>query len=171
MEFIDMSYKGFSFPVNPASIKTQMKKRTVKKDVMSFASKVKETGFEPAVISGSGSFSGDKAQESAHELMRIFKEEGSAYLFSPEFFPLKAFFTELQLKADASKRCIEYSFKFVEDSVNKKSRFDFRFTYAFEGENLFDISNRTGVPVEKLFKLNDYEDLFSVSQGDKVWLK
>ena len=171
MEYIRMKYKGFSFPVNPESVETEFMKKISKREPLFSHTRVEEAGYEPTVLSGSGCFTGEKASENAHALMKLFKEDGSAYLFSPEFCPLKAFFTGLKLSAAASKDCIKYSFTFVEDCAGKKSRFDFGYTYALRGENLYDVANRTGVSVDRLFAANSYEDLFSVSEGDKIWLK
>lgn len=171
MNYIQMHYKGFTFPVNPAAVETSLSKRLGRRDVLFAGARIQETGEAPAVIRGRGCFIGEQASEQAQQLMKLFKEHGSAYLFAPEFYPLKAFFTELTFSTDAQNNRIDYTFTFTEDCVNKQSHFLFRYTYARAGENLFDIANRTGVATETLFAANDYEDLFSVSEGDKVWLK
>ena len=36
-------------------------------------------------------------------------------------------------------------------------------------ENLFDVANRLGVGVELLVAKNDFEDVFAVNEGDKVY--
>lgn len=170
MNFIKMSYKGLSFDVNPSSIKAEFTKSIAEKNILFKSGRVQEICFEPAKISGSGKLTGDNARQCAHSLMRIFKSKGSGYLFAPDISPMKAFFSELSISYNASENCVSYSFTFVEDSENKSFSFDFGYTYALEGENLYDISNRTDVAVEKLFEYNDYADLFSVSEGDRIWL-
>jgi hypothetical protein len=59
---------------------------------------------------------------------------------------------------------------FVEDSKQKNPTFNFKFTYALAGENIFDIANRTNVSLKQIVESNDYEDLFAVKEGDKVML-
>lgn len=170
MKLIKMSYKGFVFDVNPSSIRAEFSKNMAKKNILFKSGKAQEVCFEPAKISGSGRFAGDHARQYAHSLMRIFRSKGSAYLFAPDFEPMKAFFSDLSISYNAGENCVSYTFSFIEDSENKQFSFDFGYTYALEGENLYDISNRTDVAVEKLFEYNVYPDLFSVNEGDKVWL-
>lgn len=170
MKLIKMRYKGFTFPVNPSSIKAELSK-TISASTIPFSfSKTQEVGFSPSVISASGSFTGNTAQENARTLLRIFKDRGSAYLFIPGIEPLKAYFKNLSISFNAEKNSADYSLIFVEDNRGKKSKFDFGFTYALEGENLFDIANRTNRDFDKIFEANHFMDMFSVKEGDKVWL-
>lgn len=170
MELIQMSYKGITFSVNPSSIKTQMSRRLGKKPAVFSTAKVQDMCFEPTKISGNGYLTGANARQQAHSLIRAFKSKGSAYLFAPDFPPLKAFFSNLSVSFDSKMNCVNYTFEFVEDCVDKSSEIDFGYTYAFEGENLYDISNRTNVSVETIFNSNNFEDLFSVKGGDRIWL-
>ncbi|MFR5875368.1 MAG: hypothetical protein ACLUFN_02635 [Eubacterium sp.] len=170
MNTIKMNYKGFSFDVNPTSIKTELSKNIAKKSILFKSAKTQEVFFEPARISGSGRFVGTDARQKAHNLMRIFKSKGSAYLFAYDMPPMKAFFCNLSVSYSAKENCVSYTFSFVEDCNDKQFSYDFGCTYALEGENLYDISNRTDVAVERLFEYNNYSDLFSVRKGDRVWL-
>lgn len=170
MKTIKMSYKGLVFSANPSSIKVQLSKSISKKSIPFSTSNAQEVCFKPSKISGEGMFTGADAREFAHKLMHVFKSEGSAYLLLPNAEPITVFFESLDISYDSSKNCVSYSFSFVEDCKSKKYSFDFGYTYALEGENLYDISNRTDVSVEKLFEYNTYKNLFSVSAGDKVRL-
>ncbi len=170
MDCLKMTYKGFVFDVNPSCIKTEMSRKTAQKTILFSTFKTQDMGFEPVKISGKGCFFGDNAKENACELMRVFKMKGSAYLFVPNFPPIRAVFNKLNVSFNSDKNCADYSFEFVEDSVGKNSRFDFNYTYAFENENLYDIANRTNVNVDKIFSCNEFENIFDVKGGDKVWL-
>lgn len=170
MKYIKMSYKGLKFDVNPASIKADFSKKMAKSNILLKSAKVNEICFEPTIIQGEGKLIGDDARNFAHSLVRIFNSKGSDYLFCADFCPVKVYFSKLNINFESKENCINYSFEFIEDSNGKKNKFDFGFTYAFEGENLYDISNRTNVSIEKLFELNAFKDLFSVNKGDKVWL-
>ncbi|MBE6719347.1 MAG: hypothetical protein E7571_01665 [Ruminococcaceae bacterium] len=171
MTAMKMSYKGFLFDVNPSSIKTQFGRQIETKTVPFGFGRSSEICRMPAKISGSGVFCTADAGEKAFELMRIFEKGGSSYLFVPKLAPMKAYFTDLTMSVNAETQSIEYSFSFTEDCSEKKSRYRFGYTYAKSGENLFDIANRCCVEAEKLFAANDFMDMFSVQEGDKVWLQ
>ena len=79
-------------------------------------------------------------------------------------------FTSLEINYSASNNRVEYSFEFTQDGFEKKEVYDFGYTVALEGENLFDVSSRTGVEIQRLVSLNDFGDLFAVKEGDRVWL-
>lgn len=170
MKLIKMSYKGFVFSANPSSIKIQLSKYVSKRNIPFFTSKTQEICFQPAKITGKGVFAGADAGKFADRLMRIFKSEGSAYLFLPDSEPVLAYFDALDISYDAEKNYVSYSFSFIEDSKGKKHSFDFGYTFALEGENLYDVANRTDVSIEKLAQCNDFKDLFSLSKGDRVRL-
>ncbi|MBR3148970.1 MAG: hypothetical protein IKF64_02280 [Eubacterium sp.] len=171
MTLIKMSYKGFVFNVNPSSIKSDFSKKIETKVIPFGFGKSTEVCRLPVVISGSGKFCGADAGEKAHELMRIFEKGGASYLFAPHIAPMKAFFTDLSMSVNAEEDCVDYTFSFTEECTEKKSRYSFGYTYARRGENLYDIANRCSVKSEKLFEANDYMDMFSVQEGDKVWLR
>lgn len=170
MRCIKMSYKGFEFPVNTGSIKAELSKKINTFHIPKGSARAQEICFNPAVISGGGSFTGDTAEEMAHMLIRAFQSEGAAYLFSPLFSPMKMYFSDLKLSADAENNQINYSFTFVEESADKRKRYEFGYTYALAGENLFDVANRCGVSFEKIAGANSSRDMFSVNEGDKLWL-
>lgn len=171
MKSIKMSYKGFEFPVNAQSLEIEFSKRTAVSPIIKRGSRVQEICYNPTVISGSGILSGNSAPEQANRLMRIFREESAAYLFSPAFPPMKMFFKALKLSTKANESGIEFSFEFEEEYCAKRNRRSFGYTYAAEGENLYDIANRCDIPIEELFALNGFKDLFSVSGGDRIWLR
>lgn len=170
MQLIKMSYNGFTFTANPTSLKVNLSKNVATKTIPFGFGKSTEVCFEPAVVTGNGCFIGANARERAHELMRIFTAKGSSYLFAPSISPMRAFFTKLDISYNAGQDKIDYSFEFTQESDEKNNLFDFGYTYAKAGENLYDVANRTGFDVKELFERNDYGDLFSVCEGDKIWL-
>ena len=155
MQAITMTYKGFCFDANPAYIKAEYSKNIASKSVLFKSAKQQEISFKAAKIKGNGKFVGSNAGEKAHELIKVFQSKGSSFLFSHDLPPMRAYFSSLDISYNAVEECVDYSFEFIEDS---------------DAKNLYDIANRTSVGVEKLFKCNNYPDLFSVREGDKVWL-
>ena len=170
MQSIKMCYKGFVFDTNPTELKINKKKGISKKTVPFGISKVSEISSMPAVISGKGAFYGADAFEKAGELMRIFDSPDSAYLFIPPSFSAKAIFSSLDVSYCAAGNKVEYVFEFIQDTNNKKNQKPIDFTYALKDENMYDIAHRCSSDIEGLFLNNDYEDLFSVEEGDKIWL-
>lgn len=169
MNTIRMCYKGMIFNANPYSIKTDFSKKIETKTIPFGFGKSTEVCRMPAKISGSGIFTGTDAGEKAYELMRIFEKGGASYLFMPKLAPVKAYFTGLSMSVK-NENCIEYSFAFTEECADKKSHYSFGYTYARNGENLYDIANRCSVSSRQLFDANDFMDMFAVREGDKVWL-
>ncbi len=167
----EMSYGGYLFRVNPATLSTSFSKKVETKVIPFGFGRAAEICRMPAVIRGTGVLTGSNAGEKAHELMRIFEKDGASYLFVPQLAPMKAFFTDLSMRIDAQEQCIRFSFAFTEDCTEKKSRYPFGYTYARRGENLYDIANRCCVNSRALFEVNDFMDMFSVEEGDRVWLK
>lgn len=170
MKTIKMGFRGFVFDVNPSSIKLEYSKSVASKVVLFSTGRTQEVSFDATKISGSGKFVGKNAREYAYSLESVFKHKGSSFLFIPDGTPIKAFFTKLNISYNAEENSVSYSFEFVEDYQGERDSYDFGFTYALDGENLYDIANRTNVDVADLFSHNDYMDLFSVEGGDKVWL-
>lgn len=171
MKSIKMTYRGFCFDVNPDSVKCGFSRAHTTALIAGRRAKVKELCELPSKISGGGKFFGENAREQMQTLFALYKKGGAAYLFSPVFPPVKVYFTRLDYGISAGGECINYAFEFIEAQNEKKGAFDFGYTVAEEGENLFDISNRTGVSVEKIVKQNAFETPFSVEEGDRVWLK
>lgn len=167
---IKMEYRGLSFPINPASIKTKFSKNISSKIIPFSVCRVQEINDYPTVITADGKFVGSRATQFAYELMHIYKQKGSSYLLLPDSVPVKAYFKNLDLSYDAKNNCVSYSVEFVEDENNKKGKFNFGYTYALKNENVYDVANRTDVDIEKLVEHNNFPDLFSLKEGDKVWL-
>lgn len=170
MQYIRMSYKDFCFMVNPDSLKLRYSKSLGNKIVPFGIGKGREICTNPTVISGKGCFVGANARQCIRDLSRLFNDKGSGYLFLPDSTPIKAVFSTLDIEYAGCDDKIEYSFEFVQESGDKAPIMDFGYTFAKRDENLFDIANRTNTDVGELFRLNRYKDLFSVNEGDRVWL-
>lgn len=170
MNLIKMSYKGVEMEVNPTTLEINFAKSISTKHIPFASAKTQEINIAPTKICGNGRLAGSGAKEQAYQLEKLFKSRGSAYLFIPNASPIKAFFSSLKMSLDSRDNSFIYSFEFTEDSHGKDDKFDFGYTYAQSGENLYDIANRTGVDVGFLFEKNGFKDLFAVKAGDKVWL-
>lgn len=170
MQYIRISYKDFSFLVNPSSLRLHHTKSISTKPLPFGGSRAKQISTNSTIVSGEGAFVGDNARKCIRHLCRLFNEGDSGYLFLPDSTPIKAIFSKLDVKYSGCDDRVEYTFEFVQEGDSKAPIMDFGYTYARLGENLFDIANRTNTDVGDIFRLNKYEDLFSVNEGDKVWL-
>lgn len=170
MNLLKMKYKGFEFDVNPESFKLCASKNISKKDIPSEGFVNKEINVKGLVVSGKGCFIGKDAMEKAHLLLNMFNKKSSDFLFLPTGDVVKAFFSKLDIIYSSSRDKVDYTFEFVEDYLGKKSEYTFGYTYAKRQENLFDISNRTGIKVETLADLNNVPSVFAITEGDKIWL-
>ncbi|MCI9112220.1 MAG: LysM peptidoglycan-binding domain-containing protein [Eubacterium sp.] len=166
-----MKYKDFEFPSNPSVLKVELSDNVVEKPLFGSDSAVYSISHNAALISGEGCFWGKDGIVFSRELKALQKSSSSGWLFLPDGGCYNAFLTALTVKEDARKGCVFYTFSFTENCNHKKDEFDFGFTYALENENMFDISHRCGVEIERLMQLNNIETPFSVSVGDKVVLR
>ena len=171
MDTIQMQYKGCTLQVNPEQLRLRLSKR-INQTVIPFK-KVHTQALchNPCVISGSGVLTGRTARQQAYELLNCYRSQSADYLFSPLLPPLRMHFTALQLHAEADGESIRYSFEFTEAPSDRRLTRANRYTLAREGENLFDVANRTGYPVEYLAEHNGFRHLFALSEGDTVWLR
>ena len=169
MQLIKMTYKVFEFDANPSIVKLDYSKNIATQFMIDSTDKTQEMSVSPVIVTGNGSFAGVDARDKAFQLQQIFKSSGSDYLFLSGFQPIRAFFKNLSISTDAKRGTVDYSFTFVEDYNGKKLQYDFGYTMAEKDENLFDVANRLGVGVELLVAKNDFEDVFAVNEGDKVY--
>ncbi len=102
--------------------------------------------------------------------MRVYNKKGSDYLFLPNSVPVKAYFSSLDISYSSANDRVEYSFVFTQECNTKNELQTPEFIYALKDENLFDVSNRTGVEIETLVKCNDIGNVFAIKEGDRIWL-
>lgn len=165
-----MKYKGFVFDINPKGFKLSAQKNIAKTNLPSSGFVNQELNNKGLVVTGNGSFIGKDAMEKAHLLLRLFNKKGSDFLFLPTGDVVKAYFSDMSITYSASLEKVDYTFEFVEDGPSKNALHSFGYTLAKENENLFDVSNRTGVEIDKLASINHVQSIFAVSEGDKIWL-
>lgn len=170
MEYMKMKYKGFEFDVNPKEFELIAKKNMSKVDIPNKSFINDEVNPKGLLVKGKGCFVGANALEKAHLLLLLFNKSGSDFLFLPTGDVVKAYFTNLDISYSGSLDKVEYSFEFLEDTLGKDTEHTFGYTFAKRQENMFDVSNRTGVEVETLAKINQVQSVFAIKEGDKIWL-
>ena len=171
MKMIKLMFENTEFYSNPETLKISSEKRMNKSIELGEFEHYFEASNGAKIIEGEGEFFGKDAVWQVLRLEKLQQRKGDGELFIPEFSPLRAFFKNLSYEISADKGSVKYSFVFIQSKPDSKSLYDFGFTYALSGENLFHIANRTGVAIEKIVELNDFSDPFSVNEGEKVMLK
>lgn len=171
MNNIILEYKGHKFPVNPATLEISNSKKLGIEHIYGGNAKAQEIDVEPTVIKGKGAFYGDDSQLQCMLICELLKEHGSGWLYYPEAFAVKAFFTQFDYRLDSKSNSVSYNFTFIEDCSDRCSRRLFEYTSAQKGENAFDIANREGVSVSDIMTLNCYATPFDITSGDRVRLR
>ncbi|MBQ7740589.1 MAG: DNA circularization N-terminal domain-containing protein [Eubacterium sp.] len=171
MEPTYMSFRGVDFVASPYETGIKMSKSITNTKIPFSKEKTEELCENSRVITGRGRFVGENASAKANELCAVFKTKGSAFLFTPAFSPIKVFFTELCLNIDTDNSCVNYSFTFVEDPNSQKRYEDFNYTRVRKNENIYDVANRCNLSVDELVRLNRVRNIFSLEEGEKLWLK
>jgi hypothetical protein len=166
-----MKFKDFEFPSNPNTIEITSNRNVNINCVYGEKSVTENVSCNPTVISGSGSFFGDNADEYCTRLSRLLKIESSGWLYCPNAYPIKAFFSEFTYKVDSEKGCVQYNFTFIEDCSSKQEEKKFCYTISQKDENAFDIANREGVSVDDVMTLNDFKSPFDIKEGTTVKIR
>lgn len=171
MKSVRLRFKDFEFSANPGCVKVSVGRKIKSSALTDKKSTVESICLNPTVISGSGAFYGDGAQEKCVYLHRLFKEESPGWLYCPGAPPVKAYFSGLEYELDSSKDGAFYSFEFTQAQSTAEIFYDCGYTYAEEGENAFDIAGRSGISVSTLMKLNMPETVFGIRQGERIRIK
>ena len=97
-------------------------------------------------------------------------EKDSGYLQIPYADTYDAFFEKIEFKISAKNEKIIYKATFKENQKEKLDTVKITKTTVLKGENLFDISARTGISVEKLIEINNLKSPFDIEENREVTL-
>ena len=158
MNFATIKYKDYVFKSNPRELKVSSIK-DLKEIKLPFSGSVFQNfGREKRVVTGIGEFFGEDCIEQFNELFDIFKNKNSGFLSIPNMPPFLAEFKSLEMSIQTKPNVIEYSFKFFEDmsSTFDEDYFAENVHIVEEGEDLWDISYKYNIAIEKLLDLNKF---------------
>ena len=148
-------YKGYSFEHNPETLRISTVKSVAEQDVILGRSIVREFGEKNRIITGEGKIVGEDCMYQFLRLYKVKEERGSGVLSIPSVKPFFAFFRSLEFLAEPAPNLITYRFVFVEEGG--KSLTPAQSSYTLEdGEDLWDVSHKFGLAVEKLIELNNF---------------
>lgn len=166
-----MQFRDFVFPSNPSSVEVQSSANVKHKPIFSTDGKTENVSVNPVVIRGNGCFYGEEGENHCLYLQHLLKTRASGHLLLPSSAGFTAFLTEFQYSKSSKKSGVSYSFVFTEDCGGKAETRSFRSTVAEKGENAFIIANRCDVSVDDIMRLNDFENPFSITEGDRVVIR
>ena len=153
MSLSTMRFKGEQWRHNPREITFESDKFLSEYGSPGGCSYIQSTCRKNMRIKGSGELYGADCLEQFARLYRLFKEGGSGVLSIEGIGSLYAVFESLSVTGKPKPDILEYSFVFREVMEKKRRTLPAEHT-AQNGENLWDISYRFGIPVETLLQLN-----------------
>lgn len=166
-----MQFKNFIFSTNPTTVKIKHNREIIKKAYTNGLSFCANVSVLPCEISGSGYFYGAGGKKSVAFLEALQKKQSSGRLYLPCGNTFNAYLKEFTVAFESDKNRYGYTFLFVENISEKRGKYDARYTVVANGENLFQIAQRSNTTVENLMALNDFKNPFAVKFGDRVVLK
>ena len=148
-----MRFKGVQWRHNPREITFDSGKFLSEYGSPEDCSYIQSTCRKNMRIRGLGELYGTDCTEQFARLYRLFKEGGSGVLSIEGIGSIYAVFESLSVTGKPKPDILEYSFVFREMMEKKHRSLPAEHT-AENGENLWDISYRFGIPVETLLHLN-----------------
>ena len=153
MKLVPMRFKGVQWHHNPKEIAFECDKTVNELNSPNGTSYIQNMGRKNMIISGTGELYGNDCLEQFDRLLSLFRQGGQGVLAIPKITPVYAVFESLKIKGEPKPDVLEYSFVFRE--VMEEKQQDKAQTYAAEeGECLWDISYKFGVPIDTLVKFN-----------------
>ena len=149
-----MSFRDFIFPINPAVIRIQHKRKLAVNSVPLGNDNITDLGQGSRIITGEGEFAGESCINDFISLKKA-AEQGGGMLYIPSQEPIYVFAENIGLKASDREGAVAYSFRFVEgDPVKNKKRISFA-----EGDGvscLWDYAWKYDVDIDHLAELNPH---------------
>ncbi len=152
MKQAPMRFKGFEWRHNPREISLECEKNTGELNFPYNGSSLSETGRKCLVIRGKGELFGEDCLEQLDSLVELFRDSGEGLLTLPGMKPFYAVFENISVTGSPKPDVLSYSFVFRESP--KKSKATGLTHCVTSGENLWDISYRFDVPIDRLVELN-----------------
>ena len=153
MKAYKIRFRGYEWEHNPAQLKVSGALNLREHIICGGKSAVQNLGSRARTVNGKGSFVGENALEKYSELVRLSETPGSGVLCIPGVKPFYAYLRKVELDCDSTPDAVNYSFEFTEDASARQASQPVYHTLA-ENEDLWDVSYRFAVSIEKLVSLN-----------------
>lgn len=190
MMLTPMRFKGYTWPHNPKVYSIDYERKMAVNKVPFGFCYLQDLGRTCRVIEGEGEFVGQGAYAQFGQLASVFHEEGPGLLIHPVWQAASAYFVTLRLEQEPLPDYVRYSFSFWEDvdyyhgeiqseSISPiggtGSGVDGAMTASssryrvVQGDTLWGIAQRFGLPLETLVALNpQIKNPNLIRPGDEV---
>lgn len=153
MKLIPMKFRDFVWHHNPREIAFECEK-AVNELLSPFdSSAIQETGRRNMIIRGEGELYGEDCLEQFEKLFELFQKSGQGVLSIPHISPIYAVFESLKIIGIPRPDVLTYSFVFREVMQSKIEDKPINYTVKY-GENLWDVSYRFEISIDRLVELN-----------------
>lgn len=172
MKNIPMRFCGVSLRHNPARLKIEDQRR-YQKILPPFGEPDSlPLGRALRRISGEGEIFGADCLDRYAALEGLYLRRQTGCLMLPHMPAIYAFLSELSMTAEPIDDVLRVRFTFIEAKNPSAAAIPADgYLVALENDSLWDISYRTGVPLDTLVRLNpDIPYIGSLTQGEKVTL-
>ena len=165
-----MRFKDFVWPINPSEISFSAPNNIREMQLLYGGCILQNLGRRPKKITGKGSFTGERAFADFEKLRKLSEEETSGILLISGMAPLAAMFLSLKMLSSSAQNTIGYEFTFLEDIGEREAVSDEeKYVTLSQGQNLWHLSAREGVDIERLMELNPHiSSPFEVFTGERV---
>ncbi|MGN1050821.1 MAG: DNA circularization N-terminal domain-containing protein [Acutalibacteraceae bacterium] len=152
MTLSPMRFRGFTWLHNPKEITVSCENVTKEIKISNGQSILQDFGRKNRVISGIGEIYGQDCFFQYNKLWELYSENVTGVLSIPETGSMYADFCSLKC-IGKGKDFVTYSFVFKEQMREPSSKAVTRYK-ATSGENLWDVSYKFSVSVERLLEIN-----------------
>ncbi len=166
-----MRFMGYTLHHNPHTLQIINNANIEQYCIPDFTELTENIGNKATVVKGEGVFYGENAFEQFVELKQLAKSNKAGVLSVSGINPFYACLSELRLKCTPVDDYVEYSFTFIESADYKyKENSTAPTKYIVkQAEDLWDISCKLSIPIEKLINLNpQLKNTYDISEGDVI---
>jgi len=154
MKLVPMRFMGYTWHHNPKKLTIKSNKKVIELKLPYHDDVLQNFGESQLRINGSGELYGEDCMEQYERLFKLYRSGKEGILCLPRLSPLYACFESLEIVADDTPDVLTYSFSFISTKplltncrINKEAD-------VAQGDTLWDISYRYGVPMDILCVLN-----------------
>ncbi len=153
MKLVPMRFKGVEWQHNPAQISFECVKQINELNSPFGKAYIQNSGRKNMRIIGSGQLFGKDCLEQFNNLLLLFRQGGAGVLAIDGIAPFFAVFESVKIIGRPKPDILEYSFAFRETMELKAIDIPL-YHKAANGETLWDISYKYGIPADRLIQLN-----------------
>lgn len=169
MDTAKFRFRGYTFPVNPASVRTVCRAGVQAQTLAGGEYLLRAASAQPMEVTGEGMLTGPGARRAFVQL-RLLLDRVPGTLFMGMGEPLFAVLCELERIDLPGRDAIGYRFCFLQAPMEQTNAANV--THIVQpGETLWDIARHYGVPVQVLLARNSaLRDPWELQEGEAVYL-